>query len=142
VAGDVATTVAPGAGLHYATSALSFSGFDGGLDLSATLDADRYVHESALLSSPQSFDLEYDHLAGDDTEALSSFFDEFVGPDDFHVAPSNEQQPQQQSFNCAVADSSLHNLETPNSSEDSYLQPQSGASFVGCDDGGIAVGVI
>jgi transcriptional activator HAC1 len=109
------------------------------------LDADRYLLESGLLSSPNSTDYEYDHLAGDDTTPFpfTTEFDinEFITDGELNVAPSNDQQPQQL-YSRSVADSSLLHPETPNPSEDPYLQPHSGASLDGCDDGGIAVGVI
>lgn len=112
------------------------------------LDADRYVLESGLLSSPHSTDLEYDHLAGDDaapfpfaTNNYDFDFNDFITDGELGVAPGHEQHPP-----CfhgrPVADTSLHNRETPNPSEDPYLQPHSGASLDGCDDGGIAVSVI
>jgi transcriptional activator HAC1 len=108
------------------------------------LDADRYLLESGLLSSPNSTDYEYDHLAGDDTTSFpfTTDFDinDFITDGEPNVAPSNEQQPQHL-YGRSVADSSLFNPETPNPSEDSYLQPHSGASLDGCDDGGLAVGV-
>ena len=108
------------------------------------IDADRYLLESGLLSSPNSSDYEYDHLAGDDTTPFqfTSDFDinEFITDSELHVAPCNEQPPQHL-YGRSVAGSSLH-PETPNPSEDPYLQPHSGASLDGCDDGGLAVGVI
>ncbi|KAK0717319.1 hypothetical protein B0T26DRAFT_751393 [Lasiosphaeria miniovina] len=110
--------------------------------MSAPFDSDRYVIESGLLASPNSIDLEYDYMAGDDASAFpfSNDFDinDFLADD----SASNEQQTQHQSYGCAAADSSFHNPKTEVSSEDPYLQPHSGASPDGCDDGGIAVGVI
>jgi len=140
------STPAPApAGLH----------IDASFGVPEALDADRYVLESGLLSSPNSADFEYDHLAGDDTSSFpfptANFdfdFNDFITTDGEQqpVAPSGEQQqqlPQQHLRGRSVADSSsLLNLETPNPSEDPYLQPHPGASLDGCDDGGIAVGVL
>jgi transcriptional activator HAC1 len=123
--------------------------------LSAALDADRYVLESGLLASPDAADLEYDHLACDHDTAFpfpsatsnSNFdlfdFNEFL-TDELNVLPAAEQQQQQQpSDRCLAAPiSSLLDLENQVTSEDPNLQPPSGASSLGCDDGGIAVGVI
>ena len=107
------------------------------------LDADRYVLESGLLSSPNSVDLEYDHLVGNDTSPFFEFdFNEFITDGDLNPAPGHEQPPQQPLHGRAVADSSLLEPENPNPSEDPYLQPHPGASLDGCDDGGIAVGVL
>lgn len=111
-------------------------------------DTDRYVLESGLVATPNSSDFEYDHLASDDTTAFqfttNSYefdFNEFITDGELNVAPSNEQQPQHL-HSRTVADSSLLNPETPFSSEDPYLQPHSGASLDGCDDGGLAVRVL
>jgi transcriptional activator HAC1 len=112
------------------------------------LDADRYVLESGLLSSPNSTDYEYDHLAGDDATPFplpaSTYefdFNDFIADSELNISPSNDQQSQQLQSR-SVTDSSLLHPETPNPSEDPYLQPHSGASLNGCDDGGIAVGVL
>lgn len=112
------------------------------------VDADRYVLESGLLSSPNTSDLEYDHLAGDDTTPfqLSATnydfdFDDFITDGEHNVAPSHEQQSQH-FHSRTVADSSFLHPKTPHPTEDPYLQPHPGASFNGCDDGGFAVGVL
>jgi len=129
---------------------------DSGFSLSAAVDADRYLYESELLSSPNSSDLDYDHLVGDDS---TNYFSAEFNINDYlfettdatnnsglplaQSATNNLEQPQQHHFfGCAVADSSLLDLETQVSQEDSYLQPQPGASLVGCDAGGLAVGIL
>ncbi|KAI8299433.1 Transcriptional activator hac1 [Colletotrichum sp. SAR11_240] len=111
--------------------------------VSAALDADRYVLESGLLSSPNSLDYEHDYLAGDSTAFLQDPFDisEFLNDEvNGSVTDTNAV------IGTAVAadpdygrDST--NSETQVSSENPNLQPHSGASTYGCDDGGIAVGV-
>ncbi|KXH47613.1 basic region leucine zipper [Colletotrichum salicis] len=100
--------------------------------LSAALDADRYVLESGLLSSPNALDYEHDYLVGDSTFLQDPFdINEFLH-DDVNGAsvaadPDFGREP-------------THS-ETQVSSENPNLQPHSGASAHGCDDGGIAVGV-
>ncbi|KAF4828059.1 Transcriptional activator hac1 [Colletotrichum siamense] len=110
--------------------------------LSAALDTDRYVLESGLLSSPNSLDYEHDYLAGDSTAFLQDPFDisEFLN-DEVNGSVSDTNAV----IGTAVAadpdygrDST--NSETQVSSENPNLQPHSGASTYGCDDGGIAVG--
>lgn len=117
--------------------------------MSAAFDADCYVHESGFLASPNSLNLEYDHHSSDDAAfpfPPTDLFDinEYLNEDVNVFSTLNEQQQQQQQYpdDCAAADSSLLNPETLNSPEDPILQPHSGASTYGCDDGGIAVGVI
>ncbi|KAI8217370.1 Transcriptional activator hac1 [Colletotrichum sp. SAR 10_86] len=111
--------------------------------LSAALDTDRYVLESGLLSSPNSLDYEHDYLAGDSTAFLQDPFDisEFLN-DEVNGSVSDTNAV----IGTAVAadpdygrDST--NSETQVSSENPNLQPHSGASTYGCDDGGIAVGI-
>lgn len=101
--------------------------------MSAALNADRYVLESGILSSPNSLDYENDYLAGDS----SAFFQ-----DPFDI---NEFLHDEVNGTAVAADpefgGDLTNSETQVSSENPNLQPQSGASTYGCDDGGIAVGV-
>jgi transcriptional activator HAC1 len=132
VDGGVATEAA-GAGPLGISSDLHF---DHGYSVSTPVDPDRFILESGLLSSPNSSDLEYDHIIGD--EPFTFDFNDYISDD--HVTLT-EQQPQLQSYSRAAPDPSFFDLETQASSEDSYLQPQSGASLDGCDDGGLAVGV-
>ncbi|EFQ26864.1 basic region leucine zipper [Colletotrichum graminicola M1.001] len=86
-----------------------------------------------ILSSPNSLDYENDYLAGDS----STFFQ-----DPFDI---NEFLHDEVNGTAVAADpefgGDLANSETQVSSENPNLQPQSGASTYGCDDGGIAVGV-
>ncbi|ROT37522.1 hypothetical protein SODALDRAFT_351788 [Sodiomyces alkalinus F11] len=112
------------------------------LGLSETFDADRFVLESGLLSSPESIDYDDDYLAGD-----SSLFS--VDPFDINDFLHDEVNAAALTTNAAAekrpADPIMgHHApypETQVSSENSNLQPHSGASPYGCDDGGIAVGV-
>ncbi|KAL2209574.1 hypothetical protein CC79DRAFT_1321033 [Sarocladium strictum] len=115
-------------------------GLGDSLCLPTAADADRYVLESGLLSSPDSSTLDDDHLVGD---SAPSFFDinDFI-TDEAGFAASE--------FMAASDDSSaadhwlgqqVFDFETQVSSENPIQQPQSGASAFGCDDGGIAVGV-
>ncbi|GKT69776.1 LOW QUALITY PROTEIN: transcriptional activator hac1 [Colletotrichum tofieldiae] len=99
----------------------------------SAIDADRYVLESGILSSPNSLDYEHDYLAGDS----STFFQ-----DPFDI---NEFLHDEVNGTAVAADPEFGrdptNSETQVSSENPNLQPHSGASTYGCDDGGIAVGV-
>ncbi|KAM0450564.1 hypothetical protein ACHAO4_006546 [Trichoderma viride] len=115
--------------------------------LSAALDADRYVLESGLLASPNSSTLDDDYLAGDSAACFQDqppydFFDinDFLNDDANNVASDIVA-----ASNYAAADHELdleiHDPETQISSDYPIQQPQSGASSLGCDDGGIAVGV-
>lgn len=116
--------------------------------LSTALDADRYVLESSLLASPNSSTLDDDYMAGDSatcfTNPLPSDYDfdinDFLTDDANHAAYDIVA-----ARNYAAADHELdleiHDLETQISSDHPIQQPQSGASSLGCDDGGIAVGV-
>ncbi|OLN94069.1 Transcriptional activator hac1 [Colletotrichum chlorophyti] len=103
--------------------------------MSAAADADRYVLESSLLSSPNSADYEYDHMAGDSSAFLQ---DSFVDFNDFinHDEVNGSAVAADPDFGRDPTHS-----ETQVSSENPNLQPHSGASTYGCDDGGIAVGV-
>ncbi|PON29140.1 basic region leucine zipper [Trichoderma gamsii] len=115
--------------------------------MSAALDADRYVLESGLLASPNSSTLDDDYLAGDSAACFQDqppydFFDinDFLNDDANNVASDIVA-----ASNYAAADHELdleiHDPETQISSDYPIQQPQSGASSLGCDDGGIAVGV-
>ncbi|KAK1539889.1 basic region leucine zipper [Colletotrichum costaricense] len=100
--------------------------------LSAALDADRYVLESGLLSSPNSLDYEHDYLVGDSTFLQDPFdINEFLHDDVNGAAVAADPE----------FGRDLTHSETQVSSENPNLQPHSGASAHGCDDGGIAVGV-
>ncbi|KAF7545788.1 hypothetical protein G7Z17_g8911 [Cylindrodendrum hubeiense] len=115
--------------------------------MSAALDTDRYVLESGLLSSPNSSIIDDDYLVGDSTASFThqSDFDLF-DINDFLI---DEANPGASDFmaasDFAAADHDLdfkvHDPETQVSSENPIQQPQPGASALGCDAGGIAVGV-
>lgn len=100
-----------------------------GFDLSAAYDADRFVIESGLISSDHSVDLENDHLGSDATKE----FDDIMQFLTHGTEPSNT---------LADLGNPFADPENPFSSEAFNLQPESGASTQGCDDGGIAVGGI
>jgi transcriptional activator HAC1 len=118
--------------------------------LSAAFDTDRYVLESGFLASPQSLDFENDYMVGDSSAFLSTtsaleLFDigEYIH-DEAHAGIATDANA---AHGSAVASDpefaafGLPDPETQVSSENINLQPQSGASAYGCDDGGIAVGV-
>ncbi|KPM38640.1 Transcriptional activator hac1 [Neonectria ditissima] len=115
--------------------------------MSTAIDADRYVLESGLLSSPNSSIIDDDYLVGDSAAGFThqSDFDLF-DINDFLI---DEANPGASDFmaasDFAAADHDLdfkvHDSETQVSSENPIQQPQPGASALGCDAGGIAVGV-
>lgn len=116
---------------------------DAGFDLSAPADTDSYVFESGLLSSPNSVDFEGDYVAGDAASlfATESFdISQFLNEDGSAVVSGTSAA----NGHAVAADPELGlhfaDLENYFSSENINLQPQSGASAPGCDDGGIAVG--
>lgn len=115
--------------------------------LSAAIDTDRYVLESGLLSSPHPSITDDDYLAGDsgaDLSNRSSFelfnMDDFVSDEANNVASDIMAASDYAAADHGL-DSTVHDFEVQIPYEHSCLQPQSGASLVGCDDGGIAVGV-
>ncbi|KAK6224774.1 basic region leucine zipper [Colletotrichum tabaci] len=86
-----------------------------------------------ILSSPNSLDYEHDYLAGDSSAFFQDPFDinEFLHDEVNGAAVAADPES---GYDAA-------NSETQVSSENPNLQPHSGASTYGCDDGGIAVGV-
>lgn len=129
--------------------------------LPEALDADSYVLESGLLASPNGSDFEHDYLAGDAAFPLASsttgfdLFDinEYLNSGNLSANP--DEPHQQQPFSAAglsagngniigfgVEPNPLDDPEASPSPEDPNLQPQLGASSLGCDVGGIAVGAI
>ena len=112
-------------------------------NLPAPVDTDSYVLESGLLSSPNSVDFENDYMVSDasalfptDPFDLSQFLHE-----DGNGAAQDATVASGQHV-AAEAELGLHfsDFENHFSSENINLQPHSGASTTGCDDGGIAVG--
>jgi len=103
---------------------------DVSLSLSAALVADRLGFESGIMSPPDTFNFEHDHMVGDSSAPLQDFdISEFLA----------EELPSAPEFREHCPD--LFELETSVSAENPNLQPHSGASSLGCDDGGIAVGL-
>ena len=143
VVGGVAAIAATGASAVLAAPAAPHFDLDDAFPVSASFDADRYVLESGLLASPNSSDLDYDHLAGDDTSVFP--FPQQGSTHNFDLFDINEflhDELNVQPTGCAAPDSSLLDPETQISPEDPNQQPHTGASTYGCDDGGIAVGVV
>jgi transcriptional activator HAC1 len=87
-------------------------------------ESDRYILENGIPPIANHFDLNYDHLAGDN----DSFIDQFNIDEYLHHDESNQPAPEVQSSD-SLAESTAS------------LQPQLGASSYGCDDGGNAVTV-
>lgn len=113
-------------------------------NLPASVDTDSYVLESGLLSSPNSVDFENDYMAGDAAALFQTDpFDlaQFLHEDGNGVTPDTTVASGQPV--AAEAELGLHFTDFENhfSPENLNLQPHSGASTTGCDDGGIAVSV-
>lgn len=145
VGGDAAVLaghpVTPAPGLEPVSAAVD-DHFNGGhFGLSEAFDADRYVLDSGLLSSPNSVDYENDYLAGDSSFLSADPFDitEFLH-DELNSAIAHDAIAQHDAADPLFAHL-IPNSEAQVSSENPNLQPQSGASSYGCDDGGLAVGV-
>jgi len=98
--------------------------FRGYFDLPEPTESDRLILENGILPIADAFDLNYDHLAGDNDGVFDDFnINDFLNHDEI-TQPAPEIQ------------SSDSLAETTAS-----LQPQLGASSYGCDDGGNAVSV-
>ena len=149
IVAGLAATAAPGASSVLAAPIAADFHLNDPFSLSAAIDADSYVLESGLLSSPNSSDFEYDHLAGDaafpfpPTAATNNNFDlfdinEFLNNDEATTAPVSSGS----GLAANNQPSPVHESEAQITPEDLNLQPRLGASAYGCDDGGIAVGVI
>jgi transcriptional activator HAC1 len=123
-------------GLAAATSDDVAFSLDNSLGLSETYDADRFILESGLLSSPDSSALDDDNLAGHSGLHQSDFdlFDFIVDNADFVAASDNAAADHEFTF-------SGPSFETQISPENPIQQPQLGASSIGCDADGIAVGL-
>lgn len=122
-------------------------GFGDAFGLSAAINTDRHVLESGILSSPESSYLDDDHLAGDPTTGFfhqSTFgldVNEFLTDDANNTASDLMAASHDTAASYYGLEPQIYDLETQVSSENPIQQPQSGASSLGCDDGGIAVGV-
>lgn len=109
----------------------------------AANDTDRYVFESGILSSPNSDSFEDDYLTGDATALAStdsfdlSHYLHDDGNGDVSASQNARGLPADIEFSNHFTD-----FETHFSSENINLQPHSGASAYGCDDGVIAVGAV
>ncbi|KAL2884743.1 basic region leucine zipper [Ceratocystis lukuohia] len=113
--------------------------FGAAFSLQETIDTDRYVLENGFPSSPDTIDIDCHSLAGDSSLYTDIYnINDFVFLDQGCATDSATQVPG------LAADTELAfeipECEDQNSSKDFNLQPQSGASTSGCDDGGIAVG--
>lgn len=86
-------------------------------------ESDRFILENGILPIADHFDLNYDHLAGDN----DSFPDQF-NIDEYLHHDENQPAPEVQSSDLLAESTTI-------------LQPQLGASSHGCDDGGNAVTV-
>ncbi|EJT79809.1 LOW QUALITY PROTEIN: transcriptional activator hac1 [Gaeumannomyces tritici R3-111a-1] len=150
--------VVPGAGALVAAHAAADVNDSDLFGLPAALDADSYVLESGLLSSPNSSDFEHDYLVGDAAFPLASSttgFDLFDINEYLNSNLSANPDESQQHFGAVGPSASngniigfgveLNPLDDPEASpspEDPNLQPQLGASSIGCDAVGLAVGAI
>ncbi|KAG6003952.1 hypothetical protein E4U21_001579 [Claviceps maximensis] len=115
--------------------------------MSTPIGPDRYVLESGLLASPHPIVTDDDYLVGDSATGFSnqSSFELFNMDDFVSDEANNVASDIMAASNYAAADhsieSTIQDFEIHIPYEHPCLQPQSGASLVGCDDGGLAVGV-
>ncbi len=139
--GGLASSVAAGAVSLSAAPSAADRLLGDALGLPASLDLDSWGLENQLSPSADPLDFEYDHLASDSSPQFQEFdFEQFLSTDDSGAAPgatagddSISQEPE--------STFSLFDSETQIPAETFNQQPHPGASFNGCDDGVIAVGV-
>lgn len=127
---------------------------DSALDVSAAAISDSHVLESGAFDSPSPEDSGDYYLAGDSAFSKSTLpfdFDinEYLNNNEWLEGATNSTHPtadnQQFADGISTGFETGHGLQDPTTSsspEDPNLQPQLGASALGCDAGGIAVGAI
>ena len=138
VGGGFSATVASaahvaGSGALLSAHDLADFGLDAPFVMQSADDADRFILENHFVSTPDSTGSEYNYMAGDAAYPFpSETFDinEFLKDDDGALVGG------------LVAEPTLHDLTTQASPEDPNQQPHLGASSLGCDVGGLAVGAI
>ncbi|KAM5347176.1 hypothetical protein ACJ41O_010181 [Fusarium nematophilum] len=115
------------------------------VDMSSTIDTDRYLLEGQLLASPNSSAFGDDYLV-DNPPSYGLFNDNDFDFNDYLYEDGNlgGTEPLAASHFTAATrglEHKVHDSETRDSSEDPIQQPLPGASAYGCDAGGIAVGL-
>lgn len=125
---------------------------DASLDVSAAAISDSHVLESGVFDTPSPEDSGDYYLAGDSafsqpTGAFDFDINEYLNNNEWLEGATAHPAADNQQFADGVSTGieSAHGLQDPKTSsspEDPNLQPQLGASSIGCDAGGIAVGAI
>ncbi|KAF5721873.1 transcriptional activator hac1 [Fusarium mundagurra] len=133
-------------GLAPATSDDTLFSCGGSEFLSKSLDTDRYLIENGYLSSPFSSATDEPYLDFDTSEFTldNSFNDELYNTFINDTDNGNSAELQKPTDDAAAILSDefrIYELENQVSSENPIQQPLPGASSIGCDVGGIAVGV-
>ncbi|KAF4497426.1 Transcriptional activator hac1 [Fusarium agapanthi] len=133
-------------GLAPATSDDTLFSYGGSEFLSTSLDTDRYLIENGHLSSPFSSATDEPYLEFDTSPFTldNSFNDElyntFINDTD-NGSTAELQKPTDDAAAILSDEFRIYELENQVSSENPIQQPLPGASSIGCDVGGIAVGV-
>ncbi|RBR05371.1 hypothetical protein FVER53590_13087 [Fusarium verticillioides] len=132
-------------GLAPATSDDTLFSYGGSEFLSASIDTDRYLIENGHLSSPFSSASDEPYLEFDTSPFTldNSFNDElyntFINDTDNGIS-TELQKPTDDAAAILSDEFRIYELENQVSSENPIQQPLPGASSIGCDVGGIAVG--
>jgi transcriptional activator HAC1 len=132
-------------GLAPATSDDTLFSYGGPEFLSASIDTDRYLIENGHLSSPFSSASDEPYLEFDTSPFTldNSFNDElyntFINDTDNGIS-AELQKPTDDAAAILSDEFRIYELENQVSSENPIQQPLPGASSIGCDVGGIAVG--
>lgn len=141
----LATSDAAGAFSLSAAPSAADSMFGDALGKPASFNFDSWGTENQLSPSADPLNFEYDNLDGNSSPEFQDFdFDRFISTtDDFGNGASNGPTAGHDSIVQDHPDftSSLFDLENQVPSEAFNQQPHTGASFTGCDDGVLAVGV-
>ncbi|KAF5561316.1 transcriptional activator hac1 [Fusarium phyllophilum] len=133
-------------GLAPATSDDTLFSCGGSEFLSTSLDTDRYLIENGHLSSPFSSASDEPYLDFDtssfnlDNSFNDELYNTFINDTDNGIA-AELQKPTDDAAAILSDEFRIYELENQVSSENPIQQPLPGASSIGCDVGGIAVGV-
>lgn len=107
-------------------------------------NSDDKLLESSIFTSPESSILSDDHLLGDESSLFETQFDInewIVREESAHIAQDFLPIPQNSAADLLSLQSQSCDSERQAPLETPFQQPDSGASSIGCDVRGIAVGV-
>ena len=110
---------------HLSTSSHNVPDFGSYFNAPEPTESDCYILENRVLPITNSFDLNFDHMVGDNDGVFDDFnINDFLHHQDDIAQPAPEVQPSDELAETTAS-----------------LQPQFGASTYGCDDGGNAISV-